>query len=287
MGETDYIALVKEVLASGSWCEGRNGKTLCKIGATLRFDISNGKLPLLTTKRVAWRTCLRELLWFISGSTSNNDLRTGGVHIWDANADKTFLETRGLSYADGDLGPIYGHQWRYFNAKYNGSKCSYKGQGVDQLAQIIASLSDPASRNSRRLILSAWNPLQLSEMALPPCHVLSQFHVVRDQLSCTMYQRSADIGLGLPFNIASYAFLTHLLAKHCGLACGELIIFIGNAHIYEEHIKALEEQVTRPIQEAPCLQIQRRANSISEYTEQDFIVINYNHGLKVPMRLIA
>lgn len=287
MGESDYVSLVREIISNSDALDGRNGRTLCKIGATLRFNLESGALPLLTTKRVAWKTCLKELLWFISGSTSNKELNSKGVHIWDANADKDFLSLRGLAYDEGDLGPVYGHQWRHFNAEYHGSKESYAGKGVDQLAQLVAQLSDENTRSSRRLIMSAWNPLQVAEMALPPCHVLCQFHVLNHKLSCTMYQRSADVGLGLPFNIASYSFLTHLLAKHCGLDTGELIIFIGNAHIYMDHIDALTEQIENPIRPPPNLAIKRRANSISEYCLADFVVSNYSHASSVKMKLIA
>lgn len=287
MGEEDYIALVSSIIQSGQIQEGRNGPTICQIGSTLRFDLSDGKLPILTTKRVAWKTCLRELLWFISGSTDNKVLNKQGVRIWDANASQEFLETRGLDYAKGDLGPIYGHQWRHYNAPYSGANVSYAGCGFDQLAALVSSLTDKHRRHSRRLILNAWNPQQNNEMALPPCHVLSQYHVIDEKLSCTMYQRSADVGLGLPFNIASYAFLTHLLAKHCGLSTGELIVFIGNAHIYQSHVEALSSQIKENIAEPPQLHIRRRAGSIGEYAVDDFEVRNYNHAPSLRMEMVA
>lgn len=287
MGEQDYVNLVRSIISDGKRVMGRNGSTLVKIGESLRFDLRDGAMPLLTTKRVAWKTCLKELLWFISGSTSNKVLNQQRVHIWDANASAAFLESRGLDYADGDLGPVYGHQWRHFNAAYKGSRESYQGKGYDQLAHLVASLSDPESHSSRRHVLTAWNPLQTGEMALPPCHVLSQFHVLDGELSCTMYQRSADVGLGLPFNIASYAFLTHLLAKHCGLSTGELVIFIGNAHIYEEHIDALQRQVDNPILAHPRVKITRRADNISSYRVSDFSVDNYESAPSVKMELVA
>ena len=287
MGESDYIKLVKNILAEGRRVDGRNGTTLVRVGESLRFDLRKGQLPLLTTKKVAWKTCLKELLWFISGSTSNKVLNKQGVHIWDANASREFLDSRGLDYEEGDLGPVYGHQWRHFNAEYKGSSESYAKKGVDQLAHLVASLSAPESRSSRRHIMSAWNPLQIGEMALPPCHVLSQFHVIDNELSCTMYQRSADVGLGLPFNIASYAFLTHLLAKHCGLVPRELVVFIGNAHVYEDHISALREQLKNPIMPPPELTISHREDSISAYKLENFKVKGYKSAPKVSMALVA
>jgi thymidylate synthase len=286
MDEDGYLKLVRKILDSGQLVEGRNGATLCTIGEPLKFNLRGNKLPLLTTKRVFWKTCLRELLWFLSGSTSNKTLNDNGVHIWDENASPEFLASRGLDYEDGDLGPIYGHQWRHFNAEYTTSGASYAGKGVDQIAALVAGLSDPASQSSRRHILSSWNPQQIHEMALPPCHVLSQFHVVGGELHCTMYQRSADVGLGLPFNIASYAFLTHILCRHCRLAPGELSIMIGNAHIYEEHIAQMRELLCREILPCPTLDVLRRASSLRDYTVADFSVRDYEYAEALPMRMV-
>ena len=200
----------------------------------MRFDLTNNKIPLITTKKLAWKTCLKELLWFISGSTDNKILKQNNVKIWNDNASRDFLDSRGLhNLEEDDLGPIYGHQWRFFNAEYKNCSTDYNGKGVDQLKNIIDSLNDPNNRNSRRLLLSAWNPQQLDQMALPPCHVLMQFNVFdNDKLSVALYQRSGDMGLGVPFNIASYAFLTHLIAHHCNLKPVEFIHFLGNIHIY-------------------------------------------------------
>ena len=184
------------------------------------------------------------------------------VKIWNGNASKEFLESRGLDYEENDLGPVYGHQWRHFNAPYSTSKTDYTGQGVDQLKYVIDALknSDENSTKenlySRRLIVSAWNPCQIDEMALPPCHIMFQFYVNgNDELSCSMYQRSGDVGLGVPFNIASYSFLTHIIADMCGLKAGEFVYTIGDCHIYDDHIDALLEQVQRQPFEFPKLQI--------------------------------
>jgi thymidylate synthase len=287
--ERQYCNLVWDVLGYGTMEETRNGKTRSVFGAGMHFSLDGGVLPLLTTKRVAWVTCLKELLWFIRGSTDNAVLKTQGVHIWDDNASREFLDGRGLSnLREGDLGPVYGHQWRHFNAPYTSCDTDYSGQGVDQLGAIIEMLKDPAQRTSRRMIMSAWNPQQLDEMALPPCHVLVQFNVSSgDRLSCAMYQRSGDIGLGVPFNIASYALLTHLLAHHCGLKAHEFVYHLGNAHIYEEHLSALEEQIEREPYPFPTVKIVGAPKeSIDEYIPADFVVRNYVcHGpIKMKMK---
>ena len=237
---------------------------------------------------MAWKTCLKELLWFIQGKTDNRLLNTAGVHIWDDNASHDFMESRGLShYAEGDLGPVYGHQWRHFNAEYKGCDADYTGKGVDQLAEIIRSLKHPTERFSRRLIMSAWNPCQLDEMALPPCHILCQFNVDNmNRLSCALYQRSGDVGLGVPFNIASYSFLTHLLAKHCGLVPHEFVYYLGNAHIYDDHVETLKTQLMRRPMEFPRVEISVLRDDINDYTFEDFRVLNYQsyESLKMKMR---
>jgi thymidylate synthase len=197
-----------------------------------------------------------------------------------------FLKQRGLDYEEGDLGPIYGHQWRHYNAAYSNSSASYQGQGIDQIARLVAGLSDVSSQPSRRHILTAWNPQQIDQMALPPCHILTQFHVVGGKLHCTMYQRSADVGLGLPFNIASYSFLTHILCKHCHLSPGELTLFIGNAHIYEQHIEPMREQLTRTVLDSPSLSIGRRASGVCDYCVADFTVHNYQYATALPMTMV-
>ena len=179
------------------------------------------------------------------GSTDNKELQEQGVTIWNGNGSRDFLDSVGLiNYKENDLGPIYGFQWRHFNAEYNGCDSNYRNKGIDQLAYIINCLKDPDKQTSRRLIISAWNPCQLDKMALPPCHLLMQFNV-RDNkyLSCSLYQRSGDIGLGVPFNISSYSLLTHLLAFHCDLVADKFIYNLGNAHIYEEHLNVLEKQI--------------------------------------------
>lgn len=287
--EYQYINVLKNIIENGSWEEGRNGKTKSIFGASMRFSLKDGQIPILTTKKTAWKTCLKELLWFISGKTNNNILTEKGVHIWDANASPEFLKTRGLeNYEDGELGPIYGHQWRHFNAKWEGDNHDYSSEGVDQLQQIIDALKDPKQRTSRRLIMSAWNPCQLDKMALPPCHILCQFNVKNgDQLSCAMYQRSSDFSLGIPFNIASYSLLTHLLAKHCGLKAYEFVHFMGDCHIYEDHIEAMKEQIIREPYTFPTISIQQIREYINDYQVEDFEILNYQHHPQIKMKMIA
>lgn len=271
--EQQYLDLIRNILVNGHIHEGRNGDTKSLFGNFMRFSLKDGTLPLLTTKKVAWKTCFKELIWFIQGKTDNKLLQEQNVHIWDGNSTREFLDSRGLTKnAENDLGPVYGHQWRFFNAEYNDCHSNYSGKGVDQLQYIIDNLKSEEGRKSRRLIMSAWNPLQLDEMALPPCHVLAQFNVRSDgdkhYLSCALYQRSCDVGLGVPFNIASYSFLTHLLAKHCGLIAEDFVYFMGNTHIYCDHIDALKEQITREPLPFPKINILNDKN-LEDYTIDD------------------
>ena len=285
--EQQYLDLIKNILEKGSFERGRNGYTKSIFGNMMRFSLHNNTIPILTTKKMAWKTCLKELLWFISGDTNNFNLTEQGVHIWDGNASRNFLDDRGLyNRKEGDLGPIYGHQWRHFNANYVDCNTDYTGQGVDQIQNIIDNLKDPEKRNSRRLIISTWNPCQLDDMALPPCHILCQFNVHDgNKLSCSLYQRSGDVGLGVPFNITSYCFLTHLLAHHCGLEAYEFIYFLGNAHIYDDHIEPLQEQISRTMFEFPKIQMNRIYENINDYNVNDFHIENYEFHPTIKMKM--
>jgi thymidylate synthase len=287
--EQQYLQLIRDVLDQGVLESGRNGVTKSIFGSAMHFSLENGIIPLLTTKKVAWKTCLKELLWFIIGQTDVAILQRDGVKIWDANASREFLDSRGLYDNEvGDLGPVYGHQWRHFNAPYIDSTNDYTGQGVDQLQQIIDCLKDPEKRNSRRLIMSAWNPCQLDEMALPPCHVLCQFNVSDgNKLSCSLYQRSGDIGLGVPFNIASYSFLTHILAKHCGLTAYEFVYNLGNAHIYEDHIEPLKLQIQREPYEFPKIIVKNLRENINDYNLEDIEIRDYQFHEQIVMKVVA
>ena len=285
--ENQYLELIRNIIEEGSLEKGRNGNTYAVIGSSMYFSLENGTIPLLTTKKVAWKTCLKELLWFVRGQTNNKILTEQKCNIWKGNASREFLDSRGLhNLKEDDLGPVYGHQWRHFNAKYTTCNEDYTNKGVDQLQYIIDALKDPEQRSSRRLVLSAWNPEQLNEMALPPCHILVQFNVTRgNKLSCSMYQRSGDVGLGVPFNIASYSFLTHLLAKHCDLEASEFVYHIGNAHIYDDHLEPLKEQINRVPKPFPKLELCEKRENIEDYNLEDFKISDYEYHETIKMKM--
>jgi thymidylate synthase len=292
--EMQYLNLVKKILERGNLEKGRNGNTLSIFGESMRFSLENGKVPILTTKKVAWKTCLKELLWFVRGETDTKLLKKQGVHIWDANTSREFLDSRGLKlYPEGMSGPSYGYQWRNFGANYNcfsGKHLTddYPYNGVDQLQNIVDQLKNPETRNSRRLILTAWNPKQLNQMALPPCHVMCQFNVHDgNKLSCMMVQRSCDFFLGIPFNIASYSMLTHLLAKHCGLEAYEFIHCMGNCHLYENAIDATKLQLARDPYPFPTISIKQIRDNINDYQVEDFELCNYKSHDSIKVQMIA
>lgn len=208
----------------------------------MRFSLRDGLFPLLTTKRVFWRGVLEELLWFIKGSTDAKELQAKNVHIWDGNSTREFLDKNGFQdRKEGDLGPIYGFQWRHYGAEYKTSSDDYTAQGIDQLNEVIRRIR--TNPNDRRIVMSAWNVIDLPKMALPPCHCFVQFYVADGELSCQLYQRSADMGLGVPFNIASYALLTCMIAHVTDLKPGDFVHTLGDAHIYLNHLEPLQEQV--------------------------------------------
>ena len=292
--EFQYLSLLKNIINNGVMEKGRNGITYTQIGGMMRFSLKNNQIPIMTTKKMAWRVCLKELLWFMNGDTNNELLQEENVKIWNDNATREFLDSRGLYHLrENDLGPVYGHQWRFWNAPYSreyGCFEDYRGKGIDQLQNIIDDLNESkiTGETSRRMIMTAWNPEQIDEMALPPCHVLSQFHITEgNQLSCTLYQRSADMGLGVPFNIASYSFLTHILAKHCDLEAKEFIHFIGNAHIYDDHVDSLEEQIENEPYDPPNLIISEKKEKIEDYKFEYFIIENYNYHKPIKMKMRA
>jgi thymidylate synthase len=225
-------------------------------------------------------------LGFKQGNTNANDLADKDIHIWDGNGSKEFLESRGLGHRDeGDLGPVYGFQWRHFGAKYVDMHTDYTGKGVDQLQDCIDKIMN--NPEDRRIIMSAWNPADLDEMALPPCHMFCQFYVDVDknELSCQMYQRSADMGLGVPFNIASYALLTHMMAHVTGRKAGDFIHTIGDAHVYLNHVEALEEQLTRRPRPFPKLKIKKQTSDIDSFAYDDFEVVGYKPHKTIKMKM--
>ena len=283
--ELKYLNLVREIIDTAPFKEDRTGTgTFSLFGKIMKFSLRDNQIPLLTTKRVFWRGIVEELLWFISGSTNANKLADKGIHIWDGNGSKEFLKSRGLGHREeGDLGPVYGFQWRHFGAKYTDMHANYKGQGVDQLQQCIDTIrKDP---NSRRIVMTAWNPSDLNEMALPPCHMFCQFYVSNGELSCLMYQRSVDVGLGLPFNIASYSLLTYMIAHVTGLKPGDFIYTMGDTHIYKNHIEPLKEQLKREPKKFPRLFIMRKTDDIDSFKFEDFELVGYDPHPSIKMEM--
>ncbi|MCJ1479438.1 Thymidylate synthase [Lambiella insularis] len=308
--ELQYLDLIREILGVGEHRPDRTGTGTLSIFAPtpLRFALSRPSsdpnlpltpvLPLLTTKRVFLRAVVAELLWFVSGSTSSIPLSEAGIKIWDGNGSREFLDSVGLSHREiGDLGPVYGFQWRHFGAEYVDAKTDYSGKGVDQLAEVIDKLKNKPF--DRRIILSAWNPADLKKMALPPCHMFCQFYVsfprrkgtdeARDQrgvLSCQLYQRSCDMGLGVPFNIASYALLTHMLAHVCDLTPGIFTHTMGDAHVYLDHVEALRSQLDREPRDFPELAIRRGpGGSIDGWKAEDFEIKGYKPHQSIAMKM--
>ncbi|KAI9729745.1 MAG: Thymidylate synthase [Cirrosporium novae-zelandiae] len=302
--EYQYLSLIDHIIKTGEHRSNRTSTGTIAVFApnALRFSLSKLSsdptqppipiLPLLTTKRVFLRAVIAELLWFISGSTSSLPLSEQGIKIWDGNGSREFLDSVGLAHREvGDLGPVYGFQWRHFGAEYVDAKTDYTGQGVDQLAEVIDKLKHHPY--DRRIIMSAWNPADMKKMALPPCHMFSQFYVAfpsgpgsRGVLSCQLYQRSCDMGLGVPFNIASYAILTHMLAHVCDLIPGTFIHTMGDAHVYMDHVDALKVQLEREPREFPELVIHRdKDGSIDGWKPEDFEVKGYNPHKIIAMKM--
>lgn len=282
--EMQYLNLIQTIIAKGNKKEDRTGTgTISQFGAQMRFSLRD-QFPLLTTKRVFWRGVAEELLWFVAGSTDGKLLSDKKVHIWDANGSREFLDKRGLTHrVEGDLGPVYGFQWRHFGAKYVDKDTDYTGQGVDQLAEVIHKIK--TNPTDRRIIMSAWNPADLEDMALPPCHCLVQFYVANGELSCQLYQRSADMGLGVPFNIASYALLTYMIAHVTDLIPGDFIHTLGDAHVYNNHVIPLQEQLAREPRPFPKLNFKRKVESIDDFRMEDFEITGYKPHPKISMEM--
>ena len=259
-----YLDLMQDILQNGSVKTDRTGTgTRSVFGRQLRFDLSKG-FPLVTTKRVHLKSIIYELLWFLNGDTNIKYLNDHGVSIWNEWADE-----------DGELGPVYGSQWRSWPAA--------DGRHIDQISLVLEQIK--SKPDSRRHIVTAWNPAEVDKMALPPCHALFQFYVADGRLSCQLYQRSADYFLGVPFNIASYALLTHMVAQQCDLLPGDFIWTGGDVHIYQNHMDQVNLQLSRQPFDLPVLHIKRKPASLFEYQFDDFEVLNYNYhpGIKGPI----
>lgn len=284
--ELQYLNLVKDILENGIKKQNRTGiSTICKFGCSLRFNLKENKIPLLTTKKMYWKAIVEELFFFIKSQTDSKILSSKNIHIWKKYSSREYLDSIGLKeYPEGQLGPVYGFQWRHFGAKYIDSKEDYKNQGIDQLKDCINKIKNEP--NSRRIIVSAWNPIDIPKMALPPCHVLFQFFVDEDtnELSCCLYQRSADVGLGLPFNIASYSLLTHLIAYVTERKPKEFIHFIGDTHIYELHVEKLKEQTKREPYEFPKVEI-TGPKDIDMLEPENIKLIGYKSHEKIELEL--
>ena len=261
-----YLELMQDILDNGTDKEDRTGTgTRSVFGRQMRFDLSKG-FPLVTTKKLHLRSIIHELLWFLNGDTNTRYLKDHGVSIWDEWADDK-----------GDLGPVYGHQWRSWPTP--------SGENIDQISEVLAQIKN--TPDSRRMIVSAWNVGQIPDMALPPCHLLFQFYVANEKLSCQLYQRSADFFLGVPFNIASYALLTHMVAQQTNLEVGDFVWTGGDVHLYSNHFEQANLQLSRDTLALPQLQIARKPASLFDYRYEDFEIIGYQShaGIKAPVAI--
>lgn len=280
MSETGYLQLLREVLEHGRDRKDRTGVgTRGLFGGQLRFDLRSS-FPLLTTKKVHLKSIIHELLWFVRGDTQVKSLKDVGVSIWDEWA--TAEQTARFGRQEGDLGPVYGHQWRNFGAtkKADGT---FEKDGTDQLAKLMHDIVEKP--NSRRLIVTGWNPEEADQVALPPCHTLFQFHVQDDEVSCHLYQRSADLFLGVPFNIASYALLTLMVAQAAGKKPGDFVHSFGDVHLYSNHFEQAKEQLSRTPRALPTMKLNPARTNLFEFQFEDFTLENYDPlpAIKAPV----
>ena len=289
--EMGFLSVCKRVLKEGEQRDDRTGVGTLSLFSppVIHYDLSNGKIPCFTTKRVPWKSTIKELLWFISGDTDSRPLEQQGVNWWVGNTSREFLDNRGLDQYDlGELGPLYGWQWRRAGAKYvpgtlRSPDCGHGEGGYDQLEEVIHQIK--TNPHSRRLIVSSYIPQDLEKAVLPPCHSFFQFYVDKNGLSCTLYQRSADMFLGAQINVLSYSILTHMIASLCGLKAYRFYHHIGDAHIYINHITQMTEQFERPIQESPTITINGGQTCIDDFVLEDFSVNGYSpaKSIKAPM----
>lgn len=281
MEENQYLDCIQNILKYGNKRLDRTGiGTLSLFGMNMRWNLRNNTFPLLTTKKMFWRGIVEELLWFISGSTNSKELEKKGITIWKDHSSREYLDSLGFyDREEGDLGPVYGFQWRHYGEKYIDMNIRY--QGLDQLLNVIEKIK--TNPNDRRIVLCAWNPLDIDKMALPPCHCLVQFYVANNELYSQMYQRSADIGLGVPFNIASYSLLTCIIAHLTNLKPAEFIHVMGDVHIYLNQVDQLKQQIQRKPFEFPKLEIITKKENLEDFKFEDFKLLNYKHHGKINM----
>lgn len=284
--ELQYLQLMKNVLENGHVRSTRNGEVISSFGGRIVIDLSNDSIPLLTTKKMAWKTVIKELLWFARGETDNRILQEQNVGIWNGNASREFLDSRNLQHLrEGDLGPIYGFQWRHSGAEYTHCNDNYTNCGVDQLENVRMNLVN--NPYSRRMIVSAWNPSDLDKMALPPCHILSQWYVDKNgKIWLQLYQRSGDMFLGVPFNIFSYSVLLKMMAKMVGREVGGMIHILGDMHIYKDHVNVVKQQLSRCCHESPKLFLtEEEREDWKDFKIEDFSIKDYTYesSLKAPM----
>ncbi|MBL8921957.1 MAG: thymidylate synthase [Myxococcaceae bacterium] len=280
MSERAYLDLLKAVLEQGKPRADRTGTgTRALFGGQLRFDLRSS-FPLLTTKKVHLKSIIHELLWFVRGETTVQPLKAVGVSIWDEWA--TAEQTARFGRNEGDLGPVYGHQWRNFGATKRADG-TYERDGFDQLARVVRDLRE--NPMSRRLLVTGWNPREADQVALPPCHTLFQFHVQDDELSCHLYQRSGDVFLGVPFNIASYALLTMMVARASGLKPGDFVHSFGDVHLYNNHVEQAREQLSREPRALPRMKVNPERKNLFEFQYEDFTLEGYDPhpAIKAPV----
>lgn len=293
VSENGYLELLKDTLEYGEKRISRNGTVISRFGCIINFKDIQNNFPLLTTKKMFFRGIVEELLWFLKGSTDANYLKDKGIHIWDGNSSREYLDNVGLNdYNEGELGPVYGWQWRKFGKKY-GTDDTFKG--CDQIKSVLEELLK--EDNSRRAIISSWNPVDIKKMALPPCHILYTFYKSSKGLSCHLTMRSSDLFLGLPFNIASVSLLTHIIAYVLHLEAYEITMSLCDAHVYIEHIEAVNKQIKNKGYNFPKLyfkktapsldsSIQEKINWIEELKYEDFLLDNYisHNSIKADMK---
>lgn len=273
--EKQYLDMCTDIVETGFQKSDRTGTgTFSKFGQTMRFSLRGGVIPVLTTKRVFWRGVVAELLFFISGKTDTSVLSDDGVNIWKGNTSREFLDSRGLTgYKVHDMGPMYGFQWRHWEAEYRGCSDDYTGEGIDQLQECINMIKNQP--DSRRIVITAYNPSDLAKSVLPPCHYSIQFACYGDELSILVTMRSVDLGLGFPFNVASYSLLLHMVCQVTSKKPGEIVFNAGDCHVYKNHVEGLKEQISRVPRGFPTISLNKNVDCIDDFSSGDIELVGY------------